>query len=220
MILSKIKNLFKDVDIWILFIALLPLNNIPLIQFILKIGKSFFSIASKLSYHKLEAILKGENFSDEDRAKLRAKLVQDVENEETALFIINCINNSKDSGKTKYFFNLTQCLLNDEIDRKLYFKISDAINVISEDDLKFLADNVKLIEIPEENHFKSNYSTQKLFTIGAMRTINTAWKHGEYAFTPFGKLLDICAVSFDDNAKYPNRKKEIEKTLSELNLQI
>ncbi len=44
-----------------------------------------------------------------------------------------------------------------------------------------------------------------------MRIIDTIWKNGEYAFTPFGRLLDASTVSFDADARYPNPRKVIEE---------
>lgn len=92
---------------------------------------------------------------------------------------------------------------------RMYFRIVNAVNMLMEDDMEFLARNISLFEKQEDNHLNQNNHTQALFAVGAMCMITTVWKSGEYTFTSFGKILDASTISFADDTKYPNRKEVI-----------
>ena len=58
--------------------------------------------------------------------------------------------------KIEFISNATRCALNYEMDLSLYFRVVNAINMLVEDDMEFLAENITLFERPEDNHLKQN----------------------------------------------------------------
>lgn len=179
------------------------------------LAKSALSIPDWLFYNKLNQFLQGLELSNGDRAKMRAFLASEGCATDNCIHIMNCINAAESSNKIELMCNAMRCALNGEIDLQLYFRVVHAVNMLMEDDMEFLAEHISLLEEPKENHLSSNNHTQALFTVGAMSIINTVWNGGEYAFTSFGKILDVSAVSFADVAKYPRRKDVIDFCLKD-----
>ena len=173
------------------------------------LGKSAISIPDWLFYNKLNNFLKGIELSDNDRAKMRAFLATKGSETDNCLRIMNYINTAESEKKIAFISNATRCALNYEMDLRIYFRVVNAVNMLMEDDMEFLARNISLFEKQDDNHLKQNNHTQALFTVGAMRIITDVRKAGEYSFTSFGKILDASTISFADDAKYPNRKEVI-----------
>lgn len=175
------------------------------------IEKMVVSIPDALFYSKLDDFLRGAFQSEEDRAKMNAFLATEGDKADNGMQILNHINNATSKQKVKYLVTATRFARAYDLPLALYFRICNAINVVMEDDLQFLSDNVGAMENVENNHFTANIHTQKLFSVSAMRTITTAWEAGDYAFTSFAKLIDICTVNFENDARYPNPRRIIEE---------
>lgn len=175
------------------------------------IGKKGTSIPDAIFHSKLDDFLRGVFQDEEDRAKMRAFLASEGDSTDNCMQIVSHINNAASKKKIKYLINATRFALAYDLSLPLYFRVCDAINAVMEDDLQFLSDNVGAMKNVKTNHFTANIHTQKLFSVSAMRTITTAWEAGDYAFTPFAKLIDICTVNFDNDARYPNPRRIIEE---------
>ena len=87
----------------------------------------------------------------------------------------------------------------------------------TEEDLKFLADN---IHKNYDKTFKQNYITQKLYSAGLMKVVNTIYDNGKHKFNYLARLVDVCAVSFAGDSRYPNPKRTIDEIISNLDSQI
>ena len=184
------------------------------IQLFEKIGKIGLTIPDICFYKKLEVFLKYNQLSDDKCAELSAWIASDGEKEENALRIINYIDNAKSMKKIHYYSNVTRCALTFKLNMSLYFRICNIIDFIFEEDLKFLAENII------DNYdkiFEPNYCTQSLHAVGLMDFNDKMYDFSKYKFNKMAKLVDICAISFDDETRYPNQKKEIDKIKAELN---
>lgn len=175
--------------------------------------KGIYSIPDIIFYTKLEYFLNGTFVDDSDRAKLRAFLATNGNEEENFMKLLNSIHLAESKKKIDYINNATRCALNNEITLPLYFRVCNAINTLTEDDFYFLSNNVYYLDKPEENNFNTNYHIQKLFSIGAMRIITTIYNAGQYEFTYFAKILDASSINFANDTKYPNRKKIIQEAM-------
>ena len=87
----------------------------------------------------------------------------------------------------------------------------------TEEDLKFLADNICK---NYDKTFNQNYITQKLYSAGLMMVIEIIHDHGKHKFNSLARLVDVCAVSFADDSRYPNPKDTINEIISDLDSQI
>lgn len=201
----------KITDILCLYIEAVVGNPIAVGKLAYYLGKGFFSISDRLFYAKFDLFLKGVSLDNHDYAKMGAYLAGNGDQEGNCLQLLTHINNAISKTKVKYLAYATRFALAYKIPLPVYFRICAAINTVMEEDLQFLADNIDVIDDAKVNHFESNQHTQMLFAIGAMRIITTAWKNGDYAFSPFARLMDACTISFDDDTRYPNPRKVVEE---------
>ena len=203
-------------------------------KIIIAIAKSPFFIREQLFWTKMEAFLNGVYLDEDDRAKLRAKLAEDGENQDNALRLVESIDRAETQQKIRYLINATRCLLTDFIDRPTYFRICHALTHTLEEDLTFLEDRIK------ESDLSYSSCVQGLLTSGLMyQSVMDANGDQKYSFTPMAELVDRYAVSYDNVERYPNptvsesehpapqisipalewqtiEKKEVEKALSEI----
>ena len=96
------------------------------------------------------------------------------------------------------------------------FRLCSAIDMTTEEDLKFLADNIVK---NYDKTFKQNYITQKLYSAGLMKAVNTIYDNGKHKFNSLARLVDVCAVSFEDDSRYPNPKHTMDEIISDLDSQ-
>ncbi len=175
------------------------------------IEKTVVSIPDALFYSKLDVFLRGAFQSEDDRAKMNAFLAAEGDKADNCIQILNHINNATSKQKVKYLVTATRFALAYDLSLPLYFRVCDAINAVMEDDLQYLADHIRAIDDMDANHFEANIHTQKLFSVAAMRTITVIQANGDYAFTPFARVLDVCTVSFRDDVRYPNPRIIIDE---------
>ena len=74
-------------------------------------AKMPFFIREQLFWTKLSAFLDGVYLSDEDRSKLRAKLVENGMKKDNPLRLVDCIDHAETMQKIRYLINATRCLL-------------------------------------------------------------------------------------------------------------
>lgn len=185
-------------------------------QLSVKIGKAVLSLPDEIFYLKLEKFLNGVCLKDNERAQMRAWIAENGNEEENGLRLISYINNAESLKKVEYFSNATRCALNYNLELELYFRICNAIDMSVEEDLRFLADN-----IPKNYNkpFAQNYYTQKLYAAGLMNFISGLSAHAQHKFNNLAELVDVCAVNFGNDTKYPNPKQTISEIKSKLNFQ-
>ena len=93
-----------------------------------------------------------------------------------------------------------------------YFRICHAITNTLEEDLRFLRDHIT------ESDLSYDQFTQGLLTAGLMyQSVIDSNGEQKYSFTPIAKDIDQFAVSYNDDARYPNptlraQREEVPKT--------
>lgn len=153
----------------------------------------------KLFWSKMEQYMRGIFVSEEDRAKLRAKLTENGSSDENTKRLIECIDRAETSQKIRYLINATRCLLTGFIDRPTFFRLCHAITGTIDEDLLFVRDH-----ITEERDFGYSQTVQGLFISGLVTFRAIGGEETRYAFTPLAEALDRFAISYDDANRYPN----------------
>ena len=192
-------------------------DRLAMIQLAAEFGKTIISFPDALFYSKLTKFLNGVNFTDEDRAKMSAWIAKNGTKDDNALRLVSYIDNAKSLRKVEYLANATRCALSYGLRIEFYFRICSAIDMTTEEDLKFLADNINK---NYDKTFKQNYITQKLYSAGLMEVVNTIYDNGKHKFNSLARLVDVCAVSFADDSRYPNPKRTIDEIISNIDSQI
>lgn len=162
------------------------------------LAKSPFMLREKLFWAKMENYLNGIYLSEDDRAKLRAKLMEDGTSDDNTKRLIECIDRSETSRKVKYLINATRCLLTDLIDRTTFFRICRAIAGTIDEDLIYLREHIADTDLQYDN------AIQGLFISGLVTFSVVGGDETLYSFTPLARLVDQFAVSYDDDTRYPN----------------
>lgn len=214
-IFSKGTELFSNIALCVKTICG---DKISEAQLSFKIGKAILSLPDELFYLKFEKFLSGANLLDDaEKAKMRAWIAKNGTEADNALRLVSCIDNAESLKKVEYFANVTRCALNYDLSLELYFRICSVIDMSTEEDLKFLADNINK---NYDKRFKPNYITQKLYSVGLMDVIDIVSDFGKHKFNSLARLVDVCAVSFADDSRYPNPKRTIDEIISDLDSQI
>ena len=170
-------------------------------KIIIALAKSPFFVREQLFWAKMEAFLNGVYLSEDDCAKLRAKLTKDGEKEDNAFRLVESIDRAETQQKIRYLINATRCLLADFIDRPTYFRICHAITHTLDEDLAFLGEHINEEDIPHSLY------TQGLFTAGLMyQSVIDGNGEQKYSFTSIAKNVDQYAVSYENVERYPNPK--------------
>ena len=158
-----------------------------------------FIFRERLFWSKMEQFLNGVYLNENDCSDLRAKLAAYGEEEENIYRLIAYIDRAETKKKIRYLINVTRCLLTGFIDLDTYFRICNAVTYTLEEDLQYLRNHIT------EDNIAYNASTQGLYANGLMyqSTIEVSGRQF-FSFSPIGKMVDKYAVSYDDDARYPN----------------
>lgn len=174
-------------------------NPVSVGKIIFTIARSPFFIRERLFWTRLESFLDGVYLDDDDRGKLRAKLMEVGEEDESILRLIQCIDRVETHKKVRYLVNATRCLLVDFIDKPTYFRVCHAITNSLEEDLAYLGEHIEKTDLSYSNN------VQGLLTSGLMyQSIIDANGEQKYSFTTIAKLVDQYAVSYANETRYPN----------------
>lgn len=170
------------------------------------VGKIIFTLSNspllfreKLFWSKMELFLNGVYLSEDDRAKLRAKLLEDGSSGENAKRLIECIDRAETTQKIQYLINATRCLLTGFIDRTLFFRICRVVISTADENLLFARDHI----LDDEN-MEYNYAIQGLLVSGLVTFSVIGGETTQYTFTPLAEDVDRFALSYEDIARYPN----------------
>lgn len=211
--LDVVKRFFSDVknparDFIEKAINALYGNPVAFEKFLETFVNSPFFIREQMFWTKFGMFLDGINLSDDDRAKLNAKLAENGTAHENAERLIVLIDKTDTRKKIPYFINSTRCLLADFITLPEYFRICDLVTNTLYEDLEFLGKNISTKE------FDYSYFIQGLLNSGLMyqSVIDSNTGNHKYSFTALAELVDKYAINYDNVSRYPNpkcRKKEI-----------
>lgn len=168
-------------------------------KIMLTIKESPLLIRDKLFWSKLECYLNGVYISEEDCAKLRAKLVENGSCDENVKRLIECIDRAETTQKNQYLINATRSLLTGFIDRTTFFRICRAITGTIDEDLLFVRDHIL-----EAQNFEYSGTIQGLVASGLATLSIIGDEATQYAFTPFAEDVDRFAISYGNVERYPN----------------
>lgn len=176
-------------------------------KIMIAVAKSPFFIRDQIFGTKMEIFLNGVYLDRDDCAKLCAVLTEDEKKQDNALRLMESIDRAETQQKIQYLINATRCLLTGFINRSDYFRICHAITHNLEEDLIFLSEHIKEENIP--------YSTcvQGLLSSGLMhQSIIDATDGPKHSFTPIAKIVDRCAVSYENIERYPDPTQPLYRT--------
>lgn len=174
-------------------------NPVAVAKIIYALAKSPFFLRDKLLWIKVEQYLTGVYVSEEDRAKLRAKLTENGSSDENSKRLLECIDRAETKGKIQYLINATRCFLADFIDRTTFFRICHVIAGTIDEDLVFVRDH-----ITEQQNFEYSQTIQGLFVSGLVTFSTIGGEPTRYAFTPLAEDVDRFAISYDNVDRYPD----------------
>jgi len=101
-------------------------------------------------------------------------------------------------SETMYVINATRCLLSDNIDLPMYFRICHTITHTLDEDLTFLSEKIN------ESDLTYSPYIQGLLTSGLMyQSVIDANGEQKYSFTPLAEFIDRYAVSYNNIERYP-----------------
>lgn len=174
-------------------------------KLLLTLSKAPFFMKEQLFWSKFEHFLNGAFLSEDDSAKFRAFLVENGCESENARRLIAYIDHSETLTKVEYLINATRCLLSEFISISDYYRICHCIKNSLEEDLVFLREHV-LENNNGDIDYPYNDCVQGLLTSGLMyqSTIDAGEGDNRYSFVPFADKVDRYAVSYHDDARYPN----------------
>lgn len=158
-------------------------------------------IREQIFWTKLAMFLDGIYLSDDDRAKLLAKLTEDGNGQENFERLITLIDRAETKQKIQYFINATRSLIENRISLSNYFRICHGVADTLNEDLIFMTAHI------QEDAMPQNINVHGLMASGLMYHSSipiTMVKY--YSFTETAHLIDKYAITCDYNAQYPNSK--------------
>lgn len=174
------------------------------VKLVVALGKSPFLFREKMFYSKLEKFINGVYLDEKDKDKLRKKLAENENDTENVMRLISCIDKIDTEQKINYLINATRCLINDYIDRNVFFRICHIIMNTVEEDLLFLQTHI----VDDNESYDYSINVQGLLTSGLVYTsVMDVNGHSQYAFLELAKILDQYSLSSDDVNRYPKLKK-------------
>ncbi len=158
--------------------------------------------------HKLEKFITGIQEDSSIASKVSSKLFSDTDfktNIATTEHILSIIYKINEINKVDYIVDTTRALLNDEIDRKLYFRIIDAISKVLDMDLEFLKSQALNIEkIPGCNEVYSLVGIGAMISAGNKPEADV--ERQDYYITEFGRNIDRFALSYKSDVRQKGHK--------------
>ena len=188
-------------------------NPVSAAKVLLTVIESPYFIREKLFLTKLEIFLNGIYQQESDIEKLKYQLALKDDKQENAKRILYCIDKVETDKKVDYLINVTRALINDIIDLSKYFRICNVVVNTLDEDLKFLREHI------EKEEMDDRIEVQGLSSVGLM--IQTVFDAGnaegyatqKYSFTKLAKIVDICAISYNDGKRYPNPKEALKNLI-------
>lgn len=191
--IDKSKNILFDA------ISAILGDKLAAAKIIVTLAETPFFINDKIFWEKLELFMNGVFITEEDLAKMRAKLTENGKNNENPYRLLKCIERTETKNKIDYLINVTRCLLADFIDIHMYFRICNCIANTLDEDLLFMSEHLK------ETDLDYSINIQGLLTNGlAYQSRIESSRESKYSFTPIAMMVDCYAVSYNDVNKYPN----------------
>lgn len=172
-------------------------NTVAMENLAVQIVKFPFFLRDQIFWEKFYSFLQGLD-TPINKIKFFEKMQRDDKN---ALRLISYIDKVEDDKKVQYILNATYNLLDGHIDLSDYFRTCNIISRTIEEDLEYLATNIEISYIEE------NDVVDALTSVGLM--VHTVFdggdvlgnSHQQYSFTPFAHTIVKYAL---------NRKETID----------
>lgn len=168
-------------------------------RIIYSVTKGSFALREQLFWNKFEYFLNNLDTSDDYLGEFCRVLTEDWKNPENQDRLFDTIDKIDTNNKAKYLANASRCVASGMITREDYFRICHLLKTSLQEDLLFLQS-----EVIEEREYEYSYTVQGLWSSGLMyQSVVDSDGNDRYAFTPFAKVLDMYALSYDNVEKYP-----------------
>lgn len=159
--------------------------------------KTVKDLPSKLFWSKLKSFLSGvSDIPLEKRQKYITKMGK-RQNDKDIERMFNIINSISEKEKMPYLINLYKHLLNEDINRKQFFIMSNVIQDSIYEDLQYLKEHIN-----DEDSFEIDENTCRFASLNIINQVNeTTWDAVEnhskvkYAYSDFAKSL--CCYIFE-----------------------
>ena len=185
-------------------------NSKSVANIVLFASENILSLNDTLFWDDLKDFIDGvDEHKDEYRFQLSAKLVE----KDDKMRLLKIIREVQSKQQVKYIVNATRCFLAGFIEKDVYFRLCYLISSTLVEDLLFLQKHIS----DEEREYVYGINVQGLESIGLMylSTISGGTASNEYnpedgnkySFTNVAYVLDEYSLSYDDDARYPNPKK-------------
>lgn len=173
-------------------------------------GSPYF-IREALFWHNFTTYLENSFADEEELRKLSAKLAEGGNAEEAAKRVIKIIDDVGTRQKAIYISNLTRAFCMDRIDVNLFFKLSQCVVRLTDEDLKFLCESVVPGTITEDKEYIDNFRSCGLMkeVSGGFVYTERAYKLKEFALW-YGHDVQIPEIP-ERQIMEPMSKEEIDK---------
>lgn len=159
----------------------------------IKIIEAPFDIRNKFFWDNFKYFIDNIYLTDEEKDKLRDKLVVNGDYDNVKRIIYN-IYNIDIKKKVDYIIYATRSLLDEKITSTDYFRICNAITIIIYEDLIYLKENI------DKKNLHYDMTVQALMNVGVVtRDQIPAESAYNYMFTPFAKQLYENAICPEDH---------------------
>lgn len=135
------------------------------------------SIKDALFWNNFLNFLSEGRFSYEMLRKFSEKLEEEGDSRSSAIKIVESISKIDEPIKARYIANLTQSLINGQIDRLNYFRLINTINSLIGDDLQYIADNIE-----HSGTILNDKHIDDFVSAGIMRNVEGGYYYTERAY--------------------------------------
>lgn len=191
-------------SIWNLATTILSLTNpnAAVVSKLLKEAHHIHAMRDLIFWKKMEIFLSSINFPEVDRLKFARKLAENEDNEEFLTQLYDAIDKCSSKKLMKYLSNATRCYASNYIDIHTYYRICHIISSTLPEDLQFIIDH---ITDPPTTEFPYSITIQNLQNTGLIM-VKDLYINGtqKYQFTPWARIIDQYALSYNDVNRYPN----------------
>ena len=165
---------------------------------VVRVLKGAYMLRESIFWKKMEKYLNGIYLSQDDVDVLKERL--NGMGNDGAMRLISLIDKVDTEKKIQYIINVTRCLINNEIDSAMFFRICNIIQQSMDEDLRFLHDNIDNRGIPY------GIEVQGLLSVGLMYqsvidagNIDGGQNSDQYSVTPLGKYVNAYAIDYREN---------------------
>lgn len=174
-------------------------------RIIYTLTKGGFQLREQLFWGKFERFLSEVDVSEDFLANFCKVMADNDEDYDHCARVLDTVDKIDTLKKAKYLANASRCVASGFIDIATYFRICHILKNCLQEDLSFIINEVLI-----DGDYEYSDTIQGLMNCGLMyQSMIDTNENGtdEYRFTPFAKVMDIIALSYDNVARYPDPVK-------------